>query len=471
MDRKGSTDGGTERVSRRRFLTTAGATGVAMGMAGCSGGSGGGATTGGGGTANSEPVKFVSNNNSPKFKEMLNGFADQFEEERGIPVDIEFTEIGGDYGRRVAQLIQGGNPPDIINAEQFRIGAYAVQGILRSVGDVISAVEEQEEEIPDNFKFSYEGEPRLVPAVASVTNNWYRSDVYEELGAPAPTTWEKEREAARTITEADNDLLGLGYTTSATVYGSYHAWCRLWGNNAEVARRSDGSVQVALDSGSNRERVREVLEYTKEMAEYSPTATNWDWGEIYESYTGGTTATAVYSGGRPKTQSIAQDRPWAESTKRVSNPYNASNRDAPMGNSAATGYALVQGSANPEGAKEFVQYMVTGERLVEYARALRFHNIPIYESWYEPGSRYREGWDYLNDNFTEETIQGERDALFGGNSRPFTAETDPPNPYAAPAFTSFQLGQMFYDVTQGNTSIEQAIDNAAEELRSSTGME
>ncbi|WP_049979879.1 ABC transporter substrate-binding protein [Halolamina rubra] len=323
-------DGSRKQVSRRAVVAAAGVGGLSTGLAGCLG-------LGGGGS--SEPVKYISNNNSPQFKEMLRGFAEDFEEEHDIEVDIEFTEIGGDYGQRVSQLIQGGNPPDIINAEQFRIGAYATQDILRPVDDVLDAVEEQEEKVPEKFGFVYDGNHRLVPAVASVTNNWYRSDIYDEMGLAPPTTWEAEREAAQAITEADNDLYGLGYTTSATVYGSYHAWTRLWGNGAEVAARDGDTVNVALDSGQNRDRVREVLERAQQMVEYSPTATNWDWGEIYESYAGGTTATAVYSGGRPKTQSIGQDREWADATKRVSNPYNSSNRDAPLGNSAATGYA------------------------------------------------------------------------------------------------------------------------------------
>ncbi len=462
MENHGKRHGGRPSTSRRAFLATSAAASLTAGVAGCMGGSGSGS---------SEPVTYISNNNSPQFQEMLTGFADQFEEERGIEVDIEFTEIGGDYGQRVSQLIQAGNPPDIINAEQFRIGAYATQDILRPVDDIIEAVEEEEEEVQDKFGFVYEGANRLVPAVSSVTNNWYRTDVYDELGLDAPTTWEREREAAQAIMEADNDLYGLGYTTSATVYGSYHAWCRLWGNGAQVATRDGDTVEVALDSGANRDRVREVLERAQQMVEYSPTATNWDWGEIYESYAGGTTATAVYSGGRPKTQSIGQDREWADTTKRVNNSYNSSNQNSSLGNSAATGYALLQGSDNPEGAKEFVQYMVTGDRLVEYARALRFHNIPIYESWYEPGSAYREGWDYLNENFEEETIQSEREALFSDNTQPFTAETEPANPYASPAFTSFQLGQMFYDVTEGGLGIDEAIDQAATTLRENTGME
>lgn len=453
--------GDTPFASRRKFIATSTFAGLTTGLTGCLGVGGDNSTT---------PVKYISNNNSPKFKEMLRGFAEQFEEERGIPVDIEFTEIGGDYGQRVSQLIQSGDPPDIINAEQFRIGSYATQDVLRPVDDVIEAVEEEEETIPEKFGFVYDGSHRLVPAVASVSNNWYRSDIYDEMGLEPPTTWERERKAAQAITEADNDLYGLGYTTSATVYGSYHAWCRLWGNDAQVAARDDDTVRVTLDDGNNRDRVREVLERAQQMVEYSPTATNWDWGEIYESYAGGTTATALYSGGRPKTQSIGQDRPWADATKRVSNPYNSSNRDEPLGNSAATGYALLKGSANPEGAKKFVQYMVTGERLVEYARALRFHNIPIYDSWYEPGSVYREGWDYLNQNFEEETIQSEREALFSDNTQPFTAETEPANPYASPAFTSFQLGQMFYDATEGGMNIEDAIDQTASKLRSNTGM-
>lgn len=461
-------DGTTRRLSRRDAL---GATAVvgASALSGCTAGLGTG--LGSNGSGSNQPVKYVSGNNSPKFKSMLRGFAEQFEEERGIPVDIEFTEIGGSYDQRVAQLIQGGNPPDIINAEQFRIGAYATQGVLRPVGDVIAEIEDAMEPIPDKFKFTYEGKPRLVPAVASVTNNWYRQDVYEEMGLPEPTTWEKQRRAARTISEADNDLHGVGYATAATVYGSYHAWVKLWSNDAQVAKREDGTVKVALDEGENRKRAEEVLRHTKEMVQYSPTATNWDWGEIYESYAGGTVATALYSGGRPKTQSIGQDRPWAKSTKRASSPYNSDTRDAPLANAAGTGYGLVKNSPNPEQAKEFVKFLLTGEQLVEFARALRFHNVPVFESWYEPGSQYREGWEYLDRNFTEETIQGVRETLFSENAQPFTAETDPANPYASPAFTSYALGRMFYNVTAAGMTPETAVRKTANTLRKETEME
>ena len=487
MPSEGTRSSTGSTVSRRRFIATSAAGTVAAALAGCSGdsgggggdsgdsgdsGDGGGATTGNtGSTATGEPVTYVSGNNSPRFKEILRGFAEDFEEERGIPVDIEFTEIGVGYRQRVVELIQGGNPPDIINATQFRIGDYAVQDVLRPVDDVVERVEEEEEEIPDKFKFNYQGNARMVPAVGSVTNNWYRQDIYDEMDLPLPDTWEKEEEAARAITEADNDLDGLGFATAATVYGSYHAWTRLFSGGAQVASRDGDTIRVILDQGDNRERVKEVLDHSRTMLQYSPTGTNWDWGEIYGSYVGGDTATAMYSGGRPKTVSISEGREWADTTKRVSTPYNTDQRDEPLGNAAASGYGLVKGSANPEGAREFVQYLTTGDRLIEFTRALGFHNIPLFDSWYETGSEFREGWDYLNDNFDEETIQAEREALLSDNALPFSNETDPPNPYAASAFASFTLGQMFYNIAEGGMSNDEAIDTAADTLRQQTPME
>lgn len=439
---------------------------------GDSGGDGGGETAGDtGGTATGEPVTYISANNSPRFKKMLRGFADDFEDEKGIPVEVEFTEIGTGYRKRVTQLIQGGNPPDIINTTQFRIGDYATQGVLRPVDDVVDRVEEAEESIPDKFKFTYKGNARMVPAVGSVTNNWYRQDIYDEMDLPLPTTWEKEKQAAKAITEADNDMDGLGYATAATVYGSYHAWVRLWGGGANVASRDGDTIKVTLDKGDNRQRVKEVLDHSRTLLQYSPTGTNWDWGEIYGSYVGGDTATAMYSGGRPKTVSISEDKEWADSTKRVSAPYNSDQRDGPLGNAAASGYGLVKGSANPKGARDFVKYLTTGERLVEFTRALGFHNIPIFESWYDKGSAYREGWDYLNDNFTEETIQAEKEAMLSGNALPFSNETEPPNPYASSAFASFIVGQMFYNIAEGGMSNDEAIDSAAQSLRQQTKME
>lgn len=478
MPSQGTRKSADSTVTRRRFIATSAAGTVTTALAGCSGNGGGdggdgsGGTTGDtGSTATGEPVTYISANNSPRFKKMLREFADQFEEEKGIPVNVEFTEIGTGYRKRVTQLIQGGNPPDIINTTQFRIGDYATQGVLRPVDDVVDQVEEEEESIPDKFKFNYKGNARMVPAVGSVTNNWYREDIYNDMDLPLPTTWEKEREAAKAITEADNDLDGLGYATAATVYGSYHAWVRLWGGGANVGARDGDTYKVILDQGKNRERVKDVLDHSREMLKYSPTATNWDWGEIYGSYVGGDTATAMYSGGRPKTVSIGQDRPWADATKRVSAPYNSSARDDPLGNAAASGYGLVKGSPNPEGAKQFVRYLTTGERLIEFTRALGFHNIPIFESWYEPGHPYREGWDYLNDNFTEETIQSEKEALFSDNALPFSNETEPPNPYASSAFASFVLGQMFYNIAEGGLSNDEAIDAAAQTLRKRTQMQ
>lgn len=463
----------SSRIHRRKYLQAISAGGAALGLSGCLGmGGGGGNGSGGGGNGSGGEVHFLSNNNSPRFQDLLRGFARDFENQNNnISINIEFTEIGGDYGQRVSQLLQAGNPPEIINLEQFRMGSYAVQGLLAPVGDVISEIEEAEEEIPAKFKYRYDGAPRLVPAVASITNNWYRQDVYNEFDLEPPTTWENERTAARTITEANNNMHGVGYATAATTYGSYHAWTRLWQNNAQVATRSGDQVQVALDQGKNRRRVKEVLEYTQEMVNYSPTGTNWDWGGIYGAYTSGSAATALYSGGRPKTRSIANEQPWSDATKRTSNPYNTNNRNESLGNASATGFGILNDASNLEAAKQFVRYMTTGERLVQYTQGLRFHNVPVFESWYDEGSKYREGWDYLNENFEEETIQAEREALFSDATQPFAYETDPVNPYASTVFASFVLGQMFYNVVGNNMSPDEAIDEAASTIRSDTEMQ
>lgn len=453
----------SNRISRRGYLRAIPAGGAALGLSGCLGigGNGSGSNTG--------EVKFLSNNNSPEFKKLLRGFARNFEKENDATVDIEFTEIGGDYGQRVSQLLQAGNPPEIINLEQFRMGSYAVEGLLEPLDGVISEIEKVEEKIPAKFKFKYEGATRLVPAVASVTNNWYRQDVYNELNLDPPTTWESERRAAKRISEADNGMQGIGYATAATTYGSYHAWTRLWENNARVATRNGDQVQVALDQGKNRQRVKEVLEYTKEMVKYSPTATNWDWNGIYGAYTSGSAATALYSGGRPKTRSIKDDRPWADTTKRTSNPYNSSTRNESLGNASATGFGILSDASNTETAKDFVRFMTTGKQLVQYARGLSFHNVPIFKSWYDKGSKYRKGWDYLNNNFKEETIKAEKEAIFSDATQPFAYETDPVNPYASTVFSSFVLGQMFYDVVNGK-SPDDAIDKAASSIRDDTEM-
>jgi alpha-glucoside transport system substrate-binding protein len=161
-----------------------GGSGAASGSAGASGGAGGSA--GAGGSIN--VLSLWGGSEEEAFRAVL----DAFQEETGITVNYEADRQT--YSTTLQSRITGGNPPDIaiIPGIGF-LRRFAKDGSLKKISDMGVDTAGLTESYPEGFLAAGTVDGELYALPAKYNNKgtmWYRPDVFSEAGVEPAETWE-----------------------------------------------------------------------------------------------------------------------------------------------------------------------------------------------------------------------------------------------------------------------------------------
>ncbi|WP_101296156.1 ABC transporter substrate-binding protein [Halegenticoccus soli] len=460
----------TDNESRRGFLkgvTTAAAAGTTL-LAGCAGGGdgGGGGGNESGGAPSKQAVHYISMEQSPTFQNFWKKTAKKFEEENGQKVKVTYAWDTG-YNERIAQLVQAGNPPDIINLEDFNVGQYVSDDLLR---DVTGSVDDfmQQVNFPKEFRIKQDGKDRWWPSFCCPNVRWYRGDVIENIGFEGsasngtPATFEEWGEFLRMADEADNNLRGGALGVSAELYGTNTTLCHLWARGVTMSKREGDETKVAL--GDHRGAIGEFLKSMKEYYQYSPNSTTWSWTEAIDSFADGKVAEAFYGGARPQLQAWDRGRDFAKDV--LPGPFpNGENSGDSWDYTFPSGWGFVKGSSQPEAAKKYVaSIMMNQDLLMELLQMAPVHNAPLGKEMRDPS---HEVWDVdmVNEAMTEEQLRMYLEQIPKG--RALSYETNPPNHKTSDMFMSLGLGNMVFQHVGNNKSVKEAIDTGISDLEES----
>lgn len=242
-------DGGPRpNVNRRRFLKTAGATGVLGLLAGCgSGGGGGGAppetTEGGDGggsgdgstptqtptqtptptdvkTAGSFTLEYVDVDGDRK-KEHFMPVIEELNGEYDVNISLNFREIP--YGNMKQQLLTrvgGGNAPDVAAIDQIWLGSFYQSGKLMAFNDMKSQV--NFDDYFQGFQPAIQQQGDLVgfPITTDVRGMYWHKDMVEQAGfdpASPPETWSGFYELANQLHNPPQTY-GTGIIVAAGIF-------------------------------------------------------------------------------------------------------------------------------------------------------------------------------------------------------------------------------------------------------------
>jgi len=469
-----------EDPARRDFLkgVSAAAAGGATMLAGCSGGGGGGGDGGdggdgggesndgggssGGGSSTSETVHFISMEQSPAFKEFWNKTASQFEEQSGTSVNVTYAWDTG-YNKRIAQLLQAGDPPDVINLEEFNVGQYVTQNLLADVTDVVDEFQNKTN-FPSQYRIDNNGGDRWFPSFCAPNVRWYRGDVMSDVGFEGssplgtPTTYEEWGNFMQTVDESRDDMAGGGIATGATFLGTNTTLCHIWASGARTTQWASGSneeIEVALPDYT--EEIQTALDHLKSNYQYSADTANWSWTETTDAFANGDIAESFYGGARPQVQAHKRGRSWSKDVTLGPFPNNP-DADNAIDYTFPSGWGIMSGGQSTESAKDYVSMiMMDDELLTEFYQITPVHNAPLSEARRDPSHPM---WDVplVNESMTEEQLGFYLDQIPRG--QPIAAETSPPNYEASSAFTTFGLGDMVYQYVNQDASIDDAIQTA-----------
>lgn len=412
-----------------------------------------------GGLAAQKEIVYMSDEADPKSVAIFNRIAAEFTAETGIKVKNLFVGFDA-FPQRLATLIAAGTPPQMIKQGGGEGVMYYNRGLTIPVTDVCDELG-----IEEGLRFKMDGEDTFIPSNIDFSEAWYRSDLLEASGLDVPETWDEYLEVARTLNNPP-DLYGANIPTSKTLACEL-VWSFICYTNDIHWKRfnEDGTVEVILDQGENKQRAIEGLEFARELAKYSPPGATASWTEMMANFATGRAAISQYCGARLLDSVYTNNRDLYPYTMPMRWPYNAAAAAAGLDVSKiplwVEGYIIFDTDLNEE-TKQFAKYFLTSDGFAEWCLSVPFHIVPYsMDIWHSDtfmsNPRIAERLDvyqFIEDNFADGLPQALWDAPEG--------QVDP---YRNLHENAHMGGEMIARVVVGGEDPAKVIEETADELR------
>lgn len=432
------------RHTRRRVLQTTGIV-TALGLAGCMGGLRD-ANSGGGGDGEGGTISYLSDRGDSK--QVIDEIISEFENEHDYTVDVTYTSKGTSTDQQLQKLVAAGNPPDIVfdtSSDAFR---YQRDGNAAAVTEAV-----QDIGLPDPV--NVDGESYFAPTMIEPLLGWYRNDIYEEN----PTTWTRWQEEANRVSE-ETDMNGYVVQSGQTNNADTQITQYLWQNGVDIYSGPTDAIDVTIDTDENHNRAVKTYEWIKQMNEYSPNGSGWEWGDAISALQQENAAAIMSVGGLP-VLTIQENRP--DLIEKLSpTPF-----PLPDGREQNRWWAYMEGhvvwneGGNTEGARQFVEFFNKSDKFMEFVLSAPLFQFPPTQNGLNS--------DAVKEN---ETIQSHpevmklvRDNWDSFSSILATGDDGVPNIVAANAYSQQLFGQSADQLLVNDRSPEETVNWVAKKLR------
>ena len=417
-------------------------------LAGCVGGDGDAGTTTGTPTARGGTIRYLTDRGDSK--EVLESIVEDFEAEHPeYTVEVTFTSKGTSTDQEMAQMVAGGNPPDLFFDTSTDAYRFQRDGVLAPVTRVV-----EDNDLPDPVNVG--GESYFAASMVEPLMGWYRNDVYDGN----PETWENWLTEAGRVTDAgemDGYIVQSGQTNNADTQMTQY----LWQNDVEIYRGPSDAIEVTVDQGDNRDRAIETFEWVQSMAEYSPNGSGWEWGDMIGALQQENAAAGVSVGGLPLLIMLGNRPDLVDQFSPMPFP-------VPAGKAQDKWWAYMEGhlvrndGESTAGAVEFVDFFNSSDRFFEFILS-----APLFQF---PPSREQLDHEAVTSNETlqrfPEVPQLVRDNWDVFTSVLATGDGGAPNIVAADAYGNQVFGQAADQLLVGGLSPAETVDWLGDSLRS-----
>ncbi|MDF9747510.1 ABC transporter substrate-binding protein [Natrinema salsiterrestre] len=432
-------------------------------MAGCLGG--------GGGDEGDGEVHFITDYYNDSWEPLWGDLESDFEEQTDIQMNIEEGGMSGTQEGRLAQLIQSGNPPDANTSTFDQVADIWATDQLEPVNDVVSAIEEVNGEVMTGGAFLGGDDYYQVPHGQYISNFQYRADIYDDLGLEEPETFQDVLDNARAIDESDeHDARGYGLAGMPT--GKSQDEFQVLLSSAGVSglgiRWSDPEARDELEVYFPEEEVTMVLQYMKDLAQYSPDPTSIGWAESLGGWVQGQYAQCYHLNAWPvgvtALTAEANDsdalRGLAEATQIRAYPTwsEIDKEENWLSSPAPDGYHLFASAENTSEAKEWFEWLYADsmERTVSFYEADPGRFLPTYGDVLDSDAFQNQGIMEAHPHLLEK-LQYVQDEIWG-NHYANVDEADVSSPEALYMQRQWFYGEMVNRVVTDSNSVQEAYE-------------
>ena len=339
---------------KKRLLPVAVLVTAAFGLTACAGGSSGGDDNGDVSAKGETLDVWIMEGTNPDSDAFFDEVGDAFTKETGAKLNVEFVQWADAHDRFVTS-IAGGTTPDVAETGTTWTAEFADAGALAPIGDYVD-----DENLGDDLveglvtSGTYDDELYGMPWYAGVRSLVYRSDIFEELGLAAPTSWDEIVAAGEAIKAAHPEMMAFAVPGDAE-FGVY-PW--VWGAGGEVATKDGDEWASGLDSPESQEGIQFYTDLALKHGFSSAGATTWKETDVLDNFAQGNVAMALMGSWTPA--AIVEKNAELEG-KFAATPIPG--KDGGIAPSVLGGshLSMFNTADNPDLAWEFIKLMTTGD--------------------------------------------------------------------------------------------------------------
>ncbi|MDK1346069.1 sugar ABC transporter substrate-binding protein [Streptomyces sp. 378] len=359
-------------------------------------GSGGGDGAEGSGTGK---IVFWDNNGGVRtdiWKEIIADF-----EKANTDIEVEYvgipsTEVQSKYDT----AIQGGGLPDVGGVGAAMLAGIAAQNALEPLEDRLAKSSlggKLNEGMVESVKVAGGSGDNMFTIPTSANNGtlYYRTDLFDQAGLEAPTTWDRFYEAAEKLTDVKKNE--FGYTIRGGAGSIAQALDAMYGQSGITSFWDAGGEKTTLNDPKN---VEALEKYAGLYKKYTPAAdlnndftkmvAQWDSGTIgMLNHNLGSYQDHVKALGTDKFRGIPQPTGPGGKRVQVSNPVD--------------GLGLFKSSKNKEAAWKFIEFAASHEsnsKWNESAGAIPSNKEAAKDAWISKAEPTKLAAEALNDGST-----------------------------------------------------------------------
>lgn len=371
----------------------------------------------------------------------------------GIEVDIVIASPAS-RGTRLLTSLASGADLGIFEIEPALMSQWADAGYLLPLDDVVTNIGAND--FVEGSLFRQNETTYAVPYAVSVYGLWVRKDLFEQAGLSLPTTYDEALRAAKILT--NNQTYGIALPAGQNIATVNYFSTFLWQNGGDYFTCDGG---VAFGELQALEAVRRW----QALTQYAPPGfTTWGFPEQIDAFVNGRVAMAMYAG-RLGVQLEEAHPELADKVTVIFPPWGE--QKVTLG--VWSRFAIASGTKNQAEAKAFLQWLVSGDRLLRYDNVLPGHMIPPLnsvreETLIDPSTYTQKHADWIQSFYDWSAFTNHPAMNMGSVSGGRFTRSDIAPPWAWEVFgTPGIVDTMLQDVANGNDP-EQAWQDAVNEM-------
>ncbi|MGH6886510.1 MAG: ABC transporter substrate-binding protein, partial [Geminicoccales bacterium] len=316
-------------------------------------------------------VPFLTAESSPEAVKQILDLIAKFEEENP-DIGIELQLMSNDIrAARIINSVAVGDELGIFEIERRLVPDFTHAGYLLPLDSIVESIG-VDKFIPGSLLYwPFDGHLYQFTSDLSAGTLYWREDLFEEAGLAEPDSYERLLEASERLHGQDGVS---GNAFEASNNGGVQRFVTfLWQNCGDFYTKEG-------DLAFDREGTRQAVEDYAALNQYAPSGSH-SWGSLdpINAYAAGRVGMALFPG-RLGYQ-IATNAPDIAKVTGNREARVARGGEGPrVVYGAVTSYAIGSTVRHPEEAKKFLEYLFTGDQLLQYAMGVPGHIAPAIKS-------------------------------------------------------------------------------------------